>query len=248
MMSRDVAKMSPRCRGRVAVCCASVAGESRRRRSLSRRRRSLSRRRRGGSPCREVSRGVAGCRGRVAACHAAVAVCRAAVAGGSRSVAPPSRSVAPPSRAGRHPSHRRRGLSRGVVGVAGHLFSVKTATCTWTPIGGGGWKNEGMSLTSPGRAQYRTQRYHCMLRRECCVHVSTSWTLHSSPKTYGERAPKEPNVSDQRGGVYRGCMGLHREYLQGPFLAVTLRAVRALAQHRDESPGRGGVAGVHRML
>ena len=138
MMSRDVAKMSPRCRGRVAVCCASVAGESRRRRSLSRRRRSLSRRRRGGSPCREVSRGVAGCRGRVAACHAAVAVCRAAVAGGSRSVAPPSRSVAPPSRAGRHPSHRRRGLSRGVVGVAGHLFSVKTATCTWTPIGGGG--------------------------------------------------------------------------------------------------------------
>ena len=104
MMSRDVVKMSPRCRGRVAVCRASVAGGSRRRRSLSRRRRSPSRR-------VAVSRGVAGCcgvsragrrlsrrrrglsrrrRGRVAARRAAVAVCRAAVTGGSPPVTPPS--------------------------------------------------------------------------------------------------------------------------------------------------------------
>ena len=111
-MSRDVAKMSPRCRGRVAVCRASVAGGSRHRRGLSRRHRGLSRCRRGGSPCRKVSRGVAGtvsragrrlsrrrhgllrrCRGRVAVCRAAVTVCRAVVAGGSPPVAPPSRSV-----------------------------------------------------------------------------------------------------------------------------------------------------------
>ena len=103
--------MSPRCRGRVAVCRAStVAGVGRR---PSRRRRGLSRRRRGGSPCRKVSWGVAGCRGRVAAHHAAVA-------SGSPPVAPPSRSVA------------------GCRGCRGPSFSVKTATCTWTPIGGGG--------------------------------------------------------------------------------------------------------------
>ena len=30
------------------------------------------------------------------------------------------------------------GVLRGVAGVAGHFFPVKTATCTWTPIGGGG--------------------------------------------------------------------------------------------------------------
>ena len=51
--------------------------------------------------------------------------------------------ITPPSRAGRHPSRRRRGLSRGVAGVAGHIISVKTATCTWTPIGGGEGKLHG---------------------------------------------------------------------------------------------------------
>ena len=103
----------------------SVAGGSRRRRGLSRRRR-------GGSPCREVSRGVAR-GGREGGSPPvtpddAVAVCRAAgVAGGSPPVAPPSRSVA------------------GCRGCRGPSFSVKTATCTWTPIGGGGstWSNHG---------------------------------------------------------------------------------------------------------
>ena len=40
-----------------------------------------------------------------------------------------------PSRTGCRPARRRRSLSRGVAGVAGHFVCVKTATCTWTPIG-----------------------------------------------------------------------------------------------------------------
>ena len=91
-------------------------------------------------------------RGWVAARRAAIAVCRAADAAGHRvarcrgvlrGVEGGSPPITPPSRAGRHPSRRRRGLSRGVAGVAGHIISVKTATCTWTPIGGEGGKLHG---------------------------------------------------------------------------------------------------------
>ena len=116
----------PACRQDVAGCRQDVAGgsrfvapQSRVGRRPSRRRRGLSRRRRGRVAARRAA--VAARRGELtnhpAACsNRRVARCRGVL----RGVEGGSPPITPPSRAGRHPSRRRRGLSRGVAGVAGH--------------------------------------------------------------------------------------------------------------------------------
>ena len=115
MLSRLVAAVSRLRRGYVAARRGSVAAPSRLCRGSSRLCCGSLRPRRGSVA--GVSRVSRGCRAGVAQVSRAVALCRRYVAKKSLAVAL---------------------LLRGVAGVAGHLFSVKTATRTWTPIGGGG--------------------------------------------------------------------------------------------------------------
>ena len=65
------------------------------------------------------------------------------------------------------------------------------------------WMNEGMSLISPGRAQFRTQRYHCMLRgQECCVRCSHTHSLGNIhklvPQTHMKREPPKSQMCQPR--------------------------------------------------
>ena len=139
-------------------------------------------------------------RGWVAARRAAVAVCRAADAAGRRvarcrgvlrGVEGGSPPITPPSRAGRHPSRRRRGLSRGVAGVAGHIISVKTAACTWTPIGGGG-----VSYTV-GLEQIRVL---------CNVHLETPPAAVFKLAPDGARGEKQRTRRGLPANVHERCM------------------------------------------